>query len=530
MNSDAPSLTISSRNGGINGQHRQLWLRGHSCAPSIDSVQNGSASRRPSESRASVVSEFEYVCPHARCAQSFITISRLQQHYTERHASRVGAFDNPMTEPSYAQLGLQRHHETPPRLPQSRSAIKSLISLPSSTSSGSSAECDSDSDFTDEEDGVGGSSRHEVSSSVKKMIKYLLCKVQWHLYSSSVIHCASPSLATSDPTAIGDPAAYLDSPSLSARSKRRASIHSELEMNDDEHPKKRRKVKTCGNADSIILCRFACPFYKHDSQRYGSRRSCSGPGWPTVHKMKEHLYRAHAEPIQCPRCYVVVDTDADLRDHIRGEPCLVAKPQLMEGITREQLKTLRKRAAPCRLEEDKWMDIYRLQFPSVLTADLPSPYYDREMPTERSRQFRRDLLKSIRSELFSAARRATGQVEEHLLQIVAGIIQQCQRQLISSRKATVKTTPDQKPQMSPRQHSVTIGSHPPEYHKPPLLQNGLLDSDIFFPGFTNDELYHVDWNTLFADPLNDIPSLSSAIANSQLLSHSSTSREVQMSG
>lgn len=45
----------------------------------------------------------------------------------------------------------------------------------------------------------------------------------------------------------------------------------------------------------------------------------------------------------------------------------------MEGITREQLKTLRKRAAPCRLEEDKWLDIYRLQFPSVLTADLPSP-------------------------------------------------------------------------------------------------------------------------------------------------------------
>lgn len=152
------------------------------------------------------------------------------------------------------------------------------------------------------------------------------------------------------------------------------------------------------------------------------------------------------------------------------------------------------------------------------------------MPTERSRQFRRDLLKSIRSELFSAARRATGQVEEHLLQTVAGIIQQCQRQLISSRKATEKTTPDQKPEMSPRQHSVTIGSHPPEYHTPPLLQNGLLDSDIFFPGFTDDELYHVDWNTLFADPLNDIPSFSSAIANSQLLSHSSTSREVQMSG
>jgi hypothetical protein len=45
----------------------------------------------------------------------------------------------------------------------------------------------------------------------------------------------------------------------------------------------------------------------------------------------------------------------------------------MEGITREQLKTLRKRAAPCRLEEDKWRDIYRLLFPAVLEADIPSP-------------------------------------------------------------------------------------------------------------------------------------------------------------
>jgi hypothetical protein len=45
----------------------------------------------------------------------------------------------------------------------------------------------------------------------------------------------------------------------------------------------------------------------------------------------------------------------------------------MEGITREQMKILRKRAAPCRLEEDKWRDVYQLLFPEVLKADIPSP-------------------------------------------------------------------------------------------------------------------------------------------------------------
>lgn len=88
---------------------------------------------------------------------------------------------------------------------------------------------------------------------------------------------------------------------------------------------------------------------------------------------REHLYRAHAQSTQCPRCYIVLETDADLRNHIRGAPCPLAEPRPMEGITREQLKILRKRAAPCRLEEDKWLDVYRLLFPGVAEADLPSP-------------------------------------------------------------------------------------------------------------------------------------------------------------
>lgn len=118
------------------------------------------------------------------------------------------------------------------------------------------------------------------------MIKYLLCKVQWHLYLSSVIHCASPSIVTTVSGLMDNSAGHLDSHSLPARTKRRASNHSGLKASDDDYRKKIRKVKTEGGVNPMIMCRFACPFYKHDSQLYGSRRSCLGPGWPTVRKMK----------------------------------------------------------------------------------------------------------------------------------------------------------------------------------------------------------------------------------------------------
>ncbi|QDS75604.1 hypothetical protein FKW77_006447 [Venturia effusa] len=481
----------------------------------------------------------------------------LQRHYAQRHALSGPAFDTRMTERNSVQFPFRHHRQSNdsslpgqlPRPPQmgavsSWGAVTSLTSLPSSNSLGSSAECDSDSEFTDEEEGAGRASCHGVSSDVKKMIKYLLCKVQWHLYFSSVYHCANSSMATSAMRAFGNSADRLNSPSLSACAKN----YSAMDTSEDAHLKKRRKVKRGIGADPMTLCRFACPFYKHDPQIYGSRRSCSGPGWPTVHKMKQHLYRAHAEPTQCPRCHLVVDTDADLRNHIRGEPCPVAEPHPMEGITREQLQILTKRAAPCRLEEDKWMDVYRLLFPGELEADLPSPCkllsisiltiadlmvvqdYEHGMATERSRQFRRDLLRMIRIELFSLARRATGQVEEHLLGNIAGIVQRCQRELISSRQSTAQNTPNRTPQTSPQQSSVTNGSCPSEYHIPPPLQVGSSDSDSFLPCVTDEEPYHVDWNALFPDPYNDVLSLSSATATPQSLSHLSPSREVQMTG
>ena len=69
----------------------------------------------------------------------------------------------------------------------------------------------------------------------------------------------------------------------------------ESQFPDDGHeddPNKRPKQKELGE-HLQTLKKFACPFYKHDSQKYrenpltGSKfRTCAGPGWQSVHRVK----------------------------------------------------------------------------------------------------------------------------------------------------------------------------------------------------------------------------------------------------
>lgn len=194
---------------------------------------------------------------------------------------------------------------------------------------------------------------------------------------------------------------------------------------------KRRRVSVTTNEDSEAGPRFACPFFKHDPGRYRNRRTCPGPGWPTVHRMKEHLYRAHAQPIYCPRCYTVFDADSDFAQHLRAEPCSISSPQPVEGIDRETLALLRKRSTPLRLEEDKWRDTYQLLFPDVPEDEIPSPYYDGDSPSEESRRFRRELLRRIHQELQTTAEHMHAPVEQNLLRQVAAIIRRCENQLLN---------------------------------------------------------------------------------------------------
>jgi hypothetical protein len=49
--------------------------------------------------------------------------------------------------------------------------------------------------------------------------------------------------------------------------------------NDDQNKQPKPDVMA-------MSLRFACPFFKRNSQKYSERRSCRGPGWGTVHRVK----------------------------------------------------------------------------------------------------------------------------------------------------------------------------------------------------------------------------------------------------
>lgn len=254
--------------------------------------------------------------------------------------------------------------------PEQRSL--SIISL-STTSS-----CDmyTNTDISDDEhDYQRASFVAQPPKSTLKVIELILRRIEISLQHAAYKQCAGNN-TSSAPTA---PYISLDqssrTTSLSTGSKRKSRQEGTPPPDDDDEgsPNKRRRGSMATSDESETGVRFACPFYKHDPNRYRNRRTCAGPGWPTVHRMKEHLYRSHAQPIFCPICYATFKSDKDQSNHVRLQQCKRSSPQQIEGIDRETVWTLRKRTTALRLEEDKWRDVYQTLFPYVSPEDIPSP-------------------------------------------------------------------------------------------------------------------------------------------------------------
>lgn len=150
---------------------------------------------------------------------------------------------------------------------------------------------------------------------------------------------------------------------------------------DDNRSRKDRNKKAKMINDDTRL-RFACPYYKHDPQRFKDHRTCLGPGWPDVHRVKEHLRRSHClPPHQCNRCFEYFDEEDELKKHQREpKPCPVQDPatirrDLADGYDTEQGKQLQKRIK--KIPEEKWKDWYCILFEvDPTSSDIPSPYHD----------------------------------------------------------------------------------------------------------------------------------------------------------
>jgi hypothetical protein len=56
--------------------------------------------------------------------------------------------------------------------------------------------------------------------------------------------------------------------------------------NDDDPNKRRKVISNSKSGDAKKGKRFACPYFKNNPKLYGDKRSCVGPGWLEVHRVK----------------------------------------------------------------------------------------------------------------------------------------------------------------------------------------------------------------------------------------------------
>lgn len=124
--------------------------------------------------------------------------------------------------------------------------------------------------------------------------------------------------------------------------------------------------------------RFACPYYKNNPGKFRQKRTCCGPGWPTVHRVKEHLYRCHTiGKHTCSRCLKRCKSSADLLAHQRAAvSCDTRTDAFPEGTmlpSQEETLRVKKRVPPNTTEEQRWNEVYMVLFPDAGVDSLPTP-------------------------------------------------------------------------------------------------------------------------------------------------------------
>ncbi|KAI1379682.1 hypothetical protein F4677DRAFT_441889 [Hypoxylon crocopeplum] len=166
------------------------------------------------------------------------------------------------------------------------------------------------------------------------------------------------------------------------------------ENNDQEEDDERqqpKRIKSAADKDGLNPARkLACPYYQRNRHRRHAnvnlpRGACYGPGFLSVHRVKEHLYRAHRLPLCCPRCDATFDSDVSLEMHARQDPpCEIVTKRPREGInsTTEKLLRSRNKEFNGKTEEEKWKHVYIVLFPADNPRDLPSPYHESQIEAD----------------------------------------------------------------------------------------------------------------------------------------------------
>ncbi|SCO16730.1 uncharacterized protein FFFS_14235 [Fusarium fujikuroi] len=114
------------------------------------------------------------------------------------------------------------------------------------------------------------------------------------------------------------------------------------------------------------------------------KRACLGHGWPTIHRVKEHIQRCHIpaafiNTFACNRCHESFVSQDLLFQHQRQEdPCPINVPETTVGkITLEQATKLGAKKKKTNMSDEmRWFVLYDIIFPDQEPAQRPStPYH-----------------------------------------------------------------------------------------------------------------------------------------------------------
>ncbi|KAI1877670.1 hypothetical protein JX265_003678 [Neoarthrinium moseri] len=191
---------------------------------------------------------------------------------------------------------------------------------------------------------------------------------------------------------------------------------------DDKRDNKRSRVS------SSPALKLACPFFKRDPTKYSNRQACTGPGWTSLARLKEHIYRAHKQPDnKCNRCCEAFQTGELLEEHQRAdEPCRKSTDNFVDGISESQYHQLRKKPVGTKTNAERWEDVYRIIFPKAST--IPSPYYEyddgkrtpeyRDEDIEFTEFMKNQLIEGVRNDLEDHFDQFTAETRKSFVNII----------------------------------------------------------------------------------------------------------------
>lgn len=123
---------------------------------------------------------------------------------------------------------------------------------------------------------------------------------------------------------------------------------------------------------------FACPFRKAIHRKFDLKDSCARRSWPSIPRLKEHLYRCHVT-VSCERCFAPFKSHSELVAHKRqATSCrrMASESSTSEGVICDtKMNELKSRKNLSHHDDrEKWMRIWKILFPD---SPLPeSPYAD----------------------------------------------------------------------------------------------------------------------------------------------------------